>query len=398
MSSGGGGGGTNTVQQNIPDWMRSYIDANYNKAQQVASNPYTPYQGEGVAPMNGMQNAGVGALFNAGASNTGAAAINQGVSNATKAGGYTPQNVSYSAPTTDQIQAQLSPYLKQVMDTTNQQIQQQGAITNQQTNAGATAAGAFGGSRQAVQNALNDKYTQQNIASADANIQNQGYQQAVAQANQNAQGNYNASLANQNAGLQGNAQQLQSAQLLGSLGQAQQGNAAANAGSMITAGGLTQQQQQNVDNYNQQIYAQQQGAGERQLQDLLSATYGGNAGGSSISTTSGSSLGSILGLIGGLGSSAMSFFSDRNLKTDVKDIDSDEAVEKFKNMPISTWRYKPGIGMGDAMHMGPMAQDFQKSFGLGDGHTIQAVDAFGTQAAAIKGLANKVSALEKRGK
>lgn len=394
MSSGGGG--TNTVQQSLPDWMQKYVQNNYEKAQQVAQNPYTPYQGEGVAPLNQQQLSGLNQLYQNGANNTGAAAVNQGVQTATGAANYNPNQVSYNAPTAGDIQGQLNPYLKNVMDTTNQQIQQQGAIANQQTNASATGAGAFGGARQAVQNALNSKYTQQNIANADANIMNQGYQQAVAQANANAQGGMSAALANQNAGLQGNAQRLQAAGQLGALGQTQQGIGMGNAQNMIQAGTVQQQQQQTLDSYLAGLYGQQQGAGERQLQNLMAGTYGGNPGSTQTNPVQSNGLGSTLGLLGGLGSLAMSFFSDENFKQDIKEIDPQEAAAKYKDMPVSTWRYKPGIGLGDAMHIGPMAQDFAAAFG-GDGHTIKVQDAIGSQAAAIKGLAQQVAEL-KRGR
>nr|WP_232357045.1 tail fiber domain-containing protein [Burkholderia contaminans] len=92
----------------------------------------------------------------------------------------------------------------------------------------------------------------------------------------------------------------------------------------------------------------------------------------------------------------MSFFSDENLKQDITEIDPQEAAAKYKDMPVSSWRYKPDIGLGDAMHIGPMAQDFAAAFG-GDGHTIKVQDAIGSQAAAIKGLAQQVAEL-KRGR
>ncbi|RQU90493.1 tail fiber domain-containing protein [Burkholderia cenocepacia] len=396
MSSGGGG--TNTVQQSLPDWMQKYVQNNYEKAQQVASNPYTPYAGEGVAPLNQQQLSGLNQLYQNGANNTGAAAVNQGVQTATGAAGYNPNQVGYNAPTAGDIQGQLNPYLKNVMDTTNQQIQQQGAIANQQTNASATGAGAFGGARQGVQNALNSKYTQQNIANADANIMNTGYQQAVAQANANAQGGMSAALANQNAGLQGNAQRLQAAGQLGALGQTQQGIGMGNAQNMIQAGTVQQQQQQTLDSYLAGLYGQQQGAGERQLQNLMAGTYGGNPGSTQTSPVQSNGLGSTLGMLGGLGSLVMGFMSDKNAKEDIQEVDPQTAVEKFKSLPVSTWKYKSGIGLGDAQHIGPMAQDFGAAFtGDPNARTINAVDAFGAQAAAIKGLAQQVAEL-KRGR
>jgi hypothetical protein len=412
MSSGGGGGSTQTTQQTMPAWLQQEAQNNYSKAQDVSQNTYAPYSGEGVAPQNAQQIAGMNAMYNNGASGLGMNTVNQGITNASQAGNYTPNQVSYQAPTADQINQQMSPYTQNVVNTTNQQLQQQNAIENQQEAGSATGAGAFGGSREAVQQALNNKYSQQNMASTDAGLYSQAYTNAQNQANTNAAGNYQSQVANQSAGLQGNAQQLQSGIDLGALAQGQQGIGNTNASNMYAAGSAGQQQQQAVDTYNQNLYNQQQSVGERQLQDLMSGTYNGSAGGTTTQQTSGggSTLGSILGLgtagvglfnsmggTSGIGSGISSMFSDKNMKEDIKPISPDDAVDKYKNMPISTWRYKSGIGLGTQKHIGPMAQDFAAAFG-GDGHTISYIDALGSQAAAIKGLAQKVDDLQKTNK
>lgn len=69
-------------------------------------------------------------------------------------------------------------------------------------------------------------------------------------------------------------------------------------------------------------------------------------------------------------------------------------------MPVEEWRYKPDAPMGDggaAKHVGPMAQDFQKATGKGDGTTINVVDAIGTTLGAVQELDAKVDKLA-RGK
>jgi hypothetical protein len=295
MSSGGGGG--TTTEQTIPSWMQTYIGDNYQKAQQVASNPYTPYQGQGVAPMNSMEQAGQNQMYQMGANNTGMASANQGVQDAASAGSYTPQQVSYNAPTATQIQQQLSPYTSSVIDATNQQMNQQLQIEQQQEAGNATAAGAFGGSREGVQQALNQSYANQNMANADASLLNTGYQNAETQANTNAAGQYQAALANQSAGLQGNAQQLQAGVDLGALGQGQQSIASQNANDMYAAGQQSQNYQQQLDTYNQNLYNTAQSAGGRQLQDLESGTYNGTVGGTTTqSGNSGGGLASDLGM------------------------------------------------------------------------------------------------------
>ena len=70
-----------------------------------------------------------------------------------------------------------------------------------------------------------------------------------------------------------------------------------------------------------------------------------------------------------------------------------EVLEKLAELPISTWNYKgedPSV-----RHMGPMAQDFFATFGLGgDDKTINLLDANGVVMVAIQALYRRVLALE----
>src|SRR5438093_22373 len=58
------------------------------------------------------------------------------------------------------------------------------------------------------------------------------------------------------------------------------------------------------------------------------------------------------------------------------------------------WRYKPETGLGTQPHIGPYAEDFQAAFGVGDGVTINPIDAIGVCLAAIKALSKRVEELE----
>jgi hypothetical protein len=78
---------------------------------------------------------------------------------------------------------------------------------------------------------------------------------------------------------------------------------------------------------------------------------------------------------------------------DANAIDGMDVLERLANLPISSWRYKwepAGI-----RHLGPMAQDFQAAFGLGDDdRTIGHVDANGVNMVAIQALYRRLAALE----
>lgn len=72
--------------------------------------------------------------------------------------------------------------------------------------------------------------------------------------------------------------------------------------------------------------------------------------------------------------------SDRNVKKDIAPIESKSFREKLKDLPLYTWKYK-----GEkTTHMGPMAQEFKKIFGVGDGKTIHSADAIGVFLASAK--------------
>lgn len=77
--------------------------------------------------------------------------------------------------------------------------------------------------------------------------------------------------------------------------------------------------------------------------------------------------------------------SDRHVKTDIHPIDVQAILQRIESLPISTWRYKADLHV---KHVGPMAQDFYKAFGLGgDNKHIATVDSEGLALAAIKALA-----------
>ncbi len=99
-------------------------------------------------------------------------------------------------------------------------------------------------------------------------------------------------------------------------------------------------------------------------------------------------------IVGSLGSALL--MSDKNKKRDIKPANS--ILDRVEKIPVKSWRYKPGAVPGDngQKHVGPMAQDFKGFFGLGDGKTIPAVDAFGVNMAATQQLAKKVKKLERR--
>jgi len=69
--------------------------------------------------------------------------------------------------------------------------------------------------------------------------------------------------------------------------------------------------------------------------------------------------------------------SSRRAKTDFEAVDEKSVLQKLASLPISTWRYRADAPDGEHKHVGPVAEDFQRTFGWSDGNHISTVDANG---------------------
>ena len=207
------GGGSSTTQSSInvdPQLLALYMQ-NYANANAVAnnSNAFQPYTGELVAPFSPLQQQGQQAVL--GAANDPAATNSLG--NALSAAGsllgfqapaiaapttvapqsvapsaITPQSVSASSVTPASIAAgqlagtdlapYINPYTNDVIDSTLAQLGVARAQQQVSDNAAATAANAFGGTRQAVQNALTTNDYLRNVASTTAGLDQSAYANA----------------------------------------------------------------------------------------------------------------------------------------------------------------------------------------------------------------------------
>ena len=268
-SSGGGGGTTQQSNQysGISPWAQPYVSSLLGAGQSQVFNTdpttgditgihpynaygsYNPQGGQyGLTPSDqAAANAAVAGFTPLqqqayqGASNlqlpnqfspaTGAAL--QGTGQALNAG----QNYAQQATNPYAVGAYMNPYLQQSLQPQLNMIAQQGGIQGAQQQGAATQAGAFGGSRNALQQAL----TQQNTLLAQQQAIGQGYNTAYNQAQQAMQ--YGAGL-----GLQGSQAGIAGAGQLGNLGTSQLAAQQGILGLQNQYGGQQQQQAQNVIN------------------------------------------------------------------------------------------------------------------------------------------------------
>lgn len=170
-------GGTNT--QGLADWAAPYITNYLGQAQALSDQPYQTYQGPLTAGASGLQQnvfqglAGLSVPQNLGQtfSSTGA----YQAPNTSMTPGIQPIGTggapSAGMPTTPAAPAgptgvaanYMNPYLQSVLDPQLAELRRQNDITNMNTNAKLTGAGAFGGGRQAIMNAENNRNLMQEM-------------------------------------------------------------------------------------------------------------------------------------------------------------------------------------------------------------------------------------------
>ena len=167
---------------------------------------------------------------------------------------FNPKTGTYDA--SNAIGAFMSPYTQNVIDVQNQAAQRQADIARTQRQSQATRAGAFGGSRQAIENAEANRALQ----SMMNNNQLQGQQAAYQAALQNMQ--YGAGLGMQGIGAaqQGYGMAGQAGASLANIGNQQLGAQQGILGLQQQIGGQQQAQEQQIINQAIQNYANQQQA------------------------------------------------------------------------------------------------------------------------------------------
>jgi len=239
-----------------------------NQSYSAASNMALPDQygqATNLATQAGQGNLGTVANAN----QYGQAGYNAGMAYGQNAANQTDANGNVTASGT--VQNYMNPYLNATLTPSLALINQQYGIQNAANNSQATQAGAFGGSRMGVQNALTNQA--QNLA------QNQlignAYNQAYNTANQNMQQAATLGMQGAATGLQGvSGQQAgyngagSQATNLGSLGTQQLAGQQSIAGLQNAYGAQQQQQVQNQINQGAQNYSTQQAVPMQQLQQL----------------------------------------------------------------------------------------------------------------------------------
>jgi hypothetical protein len=368
----------------LPKWVEQAGQENYGLAKQLSGQLPGAYQGNMVAPISDMQqagwdyaarNAGMQQPYMTAAQNTALGAAN-----------YAPEQVQAQSFLTGNLPGYMNPFTQMVLNPALEQLESQRLNQMNQIGDRAVSARAFGGSRQGVQEGVTNAAYGSQAAKLTADLFNQNYQQAqqAMAADQNRA--MQAAMANQQAGLSANQQGIAGAATAGQLAGSAQAMGYKDAAALENIG----QQQQG---YQQQLLAQDAARfdankaamleplnlrlsalgmtpyGQTNTQTTTGGTTGGNPlmgalGGASAGASIFSALGGMAALgpfgfaLPALGALAGGFgSSDEREKTDIKRAGSD----KETGLPLYAYRYK-GDPKTYPKVVGPMAQDIAQKF------------------------------------
>ena len=189
--------GTVGVESNLSNWVGDYTTNMLGQGQALANMPYQPYMGQLTAGTSPLQSTAFTNATNLSTpTSIGNAATTAG-NIATTASGltYSPTTFTnqYTAPTAyspttssfdaTQASAYMNPYLKASLEPQLAEARRQSEMTQQQNAAKMTQAGAFGGSRQAILDAENQRSLGANLANITGQGYNTAYDKATAQFN-----------------------------------------------------------------------------------------------------------------------------------------------------------------------------------------------------------------------
>lgn len=282
MSGGNDTPSNTTTTQRLDPFIKEQVKGNLDFVNNIIDKGYQPYNGPGVAGLNGQVTSGMQGLQNlAGGNNQWQGLLEQAAQGTQAAGGYTPEQVDAGQADIGQF---MNPYTDQVVNSTLSDIDRARAMAVNQTQDQALAAGAFNGSRSALADAMTNSEYARAAGSVAGQLRSQGFNTALGAA-QNQQGmDMQAALANQSAGLDQNRLGLLASGQLGQLGQTGNAMQTGNLQNSINAGLLGQQNTQAQNDWAFQQYLAEQNW-PIQMANLRTSAIGGSPQGGSTTQT-----------------------------------------------------------------------------------------------------------------
>jgi len=239
MGKGGGGTQTTVQKTEIPEWVQTAGKENLAIANQIAARPYLAYPGTLTAQFSPEQEAAFGLAQRS----IGLTAPLYGMAGQAIGGvsQYAPTDVTAPSFLQANVSQYMNPYTENVINRASEAAMRQLQQTQNQIAAQAARAGAFGGSRQGIQEGVAAAETARGIGDLTAQLQAQSYGQAQQIISADQARALQADLANQGAGLQAAGLRLQGGQGLANLGGLAQQAALTDVATMGAVGEARQQ-------------------------------------------------------------------------------------------------------------------------------------------------------------
>ena len=350
--------GTSTSVNQIPQWMSDAGQQNYAYAQTVAEQPLQQYQGQMVADVSPQTQQSWDVAANSG--NVGADQYNAATAGYLGALGQTPQNVTAGQISNTDLDPYMNPFTKDVINATLPGMRQANALSQNQAANAANSSGAFGGSRQGIQQGVAQAQGAQNIGQMLASLNSQNFTQAQAAATGDINRRLTADTTNQGA-----AQAKINSDILASSGLTNTGDSmnkanAANYNMLTSAGASQSMQAQNQINaqmakFNQAFNYPQQQLGTLEASLGMTPHDTSTSGQTTQQTTTPTDWASIIQKGAGAASDIYGMLpSDKTLKKDITPAGAGPA-----GIPVFKYRFK-GQPSSAPKFQGPMAQDVQK--------------------------------------
>jgi len=304
-------GGTTTSTSSIDPQIKEAFLANFQQAQGVAGALPT----QQFAGYNPMYQAGEEALVNTALAGPGITGTDLAAQMAAYGGVYQPGQITAQQSNlglgqgAGTIGSYMNPFTEQVRTNALADLESARRAAIAQTGERATAARAFGGSRQGVAETLTNQGFAKQAANLGTSLNEQAFNQAMAMQQADIARRSAADIANQQAGLQGAQLRLGGASQLGNLAAQQQALRLGGAQAVMAAGGarqaLDQQQMDAIRNIGLQrlgVVQSSLGAQPANLGMVATTPYSQNVGAGLLGgALAGSQLAGTLGVTGGTG-------------------------------------------------------------------------------------------------
>lgn len=272
--------GVQNVSSTIdPDLKQAYLNQ-INFANTVASRPFQQYEGPQVAGFSGDQQQAFGGIR--GMQGAADPYFQQAGNTFQNLMGFNTPQVQAGSFLSGNIGAYQNPYTSQVIDQSMNDLNRARLMQQQGINAQALSRGAFGGSRQAIGEAENNRNFMDQQARTSAQLRNQGFDTAASLMQADLNRNMNAQQLNQQGAISGAGIRSNAANNFMGVGTGMQAQRLGELNALAGIGGLQQQQTQQNLNVAKQQFDTQFNYPLQQLQIRQSAlptdpkSFGGN--------------------------------------------------------------------------------------------------------------------------